>query len=124
MSKALTETQAMNKTYRFGKILALDFYATSAAIIIWTAISRSSAAKRRLKDILNDEEFDTVGDFAALSPHITHKPKPSEKPVRKFTEAIQPLLASPITSVKPRGESYSEAISAENNSEPQLGIGS
>lgn len=46
MSKALSTAQAGNKLYRFGKIVALDFYATSAAIVVWNFISRSSAKKR------------------------------------------------------------------------------
>jgi hypothetical protein len=36
-----------NRTYRFGKILALDIYATTAAILIWNAISKISAKKRQ-----------------------------------------------------------------------------
>ncbi len=38
-----------NKTYRFGRILALDIYATTAGLIIWNAISRLSANKRQRK---------------------------------------------------------------------------
>lgn len=36
-----------DKWYRFGKICALDVYATSAAIAIWTFISRISARKKQ-----------------------------------------------------------------------------
>jgi hypothetical protein len=49
MAVELTEEQLKNRTYRFGKIIALDLYATSAAIIIWNTISRLSAKKRAHK---------------------------------------------------------------------------
>lgn len=49
MTDVLPEALAANKTYRFGKILALDIYATTAAIAIWTAISRVSAIARGRK---------------------------------------------------------------------------
>ncbi len=38
-----------NKSFRFGKILALDIYATTAAIALWTAISKFSAIVRGKK---------------------------------------------------------------------------
>jgi hypothetical protein len=46
ITKQLTKAQSSNKTYRYGRIIALDFFATSAAIIIWNAVSRMSAKKR------------------------------------------------------------------------------
>jgi hypothetical protein len=49
VAQALTAAQDANKTYRFGKILALDLFATSAALIVWNAVSRVSAQKRQDK---------------------------------------------------------------------------
>ena len=46
VSKELTELQKANKAYRFGKVLALDLYATTAGIIIWNFSSRWLAKKR------------------------------------------------------------------------------
>ncbi len=46
MTQELTAEMTKNKSYRFGKILALDIYATTAAIMIWNAISHLSAKNR------------------------------------------------------------------------------
>lgn len=64
LAQKLTKEQSTNKIYRTGKILALDFYATSAAIIIWTAISRLSAKKRYDKD--HDEYASKIGQISGL----------------------------------------------------------
>lgn len=46
---ALSKAQDASKMYRFGKILALDMYATSAALLVWNFVSRLSAEKRQAK---------------------------------------------------------------------------
>jgi len=43
--KALSE----HKMHRVGKIIALDFFATTAAILIWNVVSRHSAKKREIR---------------------------------------------------------------------------
>jgi hypothetical protein len=50
LSKPLSEVQRSNKMYRFGKVLALDLYATTAGILIWNFFSRKSAMKRSEKE--------------------------------------------------------------------------
>lgn len=85
VAKELTEIQKANKTYRFGKVLALDLYATTAAIIIWNTFSRMSAKKRTLKEQLEANqkiptEYDLRPDAkTALEgnvPQIQHPPEP------------------------------------------------
>jgi hypothetical protein len=44
------------KPYRYGKILALDVFATTAALAIWTSISKLSAILRKKKNIVEHEE--------------------------------------------------------------------
>ncbi len=46
MEQPLNPAQSSNSAYRFSKILALDLYATSAALIIWNFVSRLSASLR------------------------------------------------------------------------------
>jgi hypothetical protein len=46
LSTALDATQAQNKAYRFGRMLALDVFAASAALLIWNVVSRFSAKSR------------------------------------------------------------------------------
>ena len=46
IAKELTEVQKANKTYRFSKILALDIFTTTSAIMIWNSVSRFLAKKR------------------------------------------------------------------------------
>ncbi len=46
MTQALTETQAAHRGYRLGRMVALDVFAASAALIIWNVIARASAKAR------------------------------------------------------------------------------
>lgn len=60
VANKLTEPQKAHGLYRFGKVLALDLYATTAAIIIWNVFSRKSAKKRHEKHLaLRAEDIDT-----------------------------------------------------------------
>lgn len=45
-----------NNTYRFGKILALDIYATAAALLIWISTSKFFAMMRSKKSLKNTAE--------------------------------------------------------------------
>jgi len=54
--KKLAEAQEKNKLYRFGKVIALDLYITTAMLILWSAISRKSAKKRDEKNKLANEQ--------------------------------------------------------------------
>jgi hypothetical protein len=54
IAERLNNPAVTNKTYKFGRILALDIYATTAAILIWNAISRFSANKRKKHDATHD----------------------------------------------------------------------
>lgn len=52
ITEKLTAELAGNSAYKFSKILALDLYATSAGIAIWSFISRLSAKNRSKSDHL------------------------------------------------------------------------
>ena len=48
-----------NKAYRFGKIMALDIYATAASLVVWDVISRISAKKRHQQDPRHTQPVET-----------------------------------------------------------------
>lgn len=89
--KELNEVQKANKMYRFGKVIALDLYITSATLILWSAISRGSAKKRHAKP---------KEEHAAVNAHLAEKspgPQPQEAAApaasheeRHFTDTIKP----------------------------------
>ena len=65
----LSKELAANKTYRFGKILALDIYATTAAIALWTIISRFSALSRgrKTRELKEEREAFAAGRQSAIA---------------------------------------------------------
>lgn len=90
ITQALTDVQKQNKTYRVGRIVALDLFATSAAIVIWNAVSRMSAKRRhaRIEKDLYDIPVRDIVD--SLSHHDS-----SETPVTTIPKApkIEPRVA-------------------------------
>jgi hypothetical protein len=108
LTKELLEEQKKNKMYRFGRIVALDFFATSTAIVLWNAISRGSARKRaRVEKALYD-----VPDL-----HSFVDPIPEEQPQASQAAAI-PVAETTAIPVKPRiepklAEGYVKMTSAE-----------
>jgi hypothetical protein len=50
LKQELTDKQKLNKTHRLGELLAIDFIATSAGLIVWNIASRRSARKRQQKE--------------------------------------------------------------------------
>jgi len=107
VTKALTAAQDANKTYRFGKILALDFYATSAAIILWTAISRSSAQKRQEKN------GHAEPDESAIPPVMLPLVAQSATVPRQYAQAIAPRE-------KPVPSSFMDRAAGQQASEMEL----
>ncbi len=102
-----------NGVYRFGKVAALDLFATSAAIVVWNIISRLSAKKRVDKQRHADEIAASAADAAnkdhtaaatdtmmassaAESELVTHRQKqhPAEG---LFTNRIQQSATSGIS---------------------------
>jgi len=60
-----------NNAYRFGKILALDIFATTAAIAIWNSVSKFSAMMRRKKGTYaHDVAADVARDELAVKKGI------------------------------------------------------
>lgn len=104
VSQELSVLQDANKTYRFGKIAALDVYATTAAIFIWNAISRMSAKKQqeRNRTAAQAENHDAASADAAVSaPDATGDKSCDACPVKKTT-----------------GISHAEALMAQRQAEP------
>ncbi len=56
-----------NGAYRFGKVAALDIFATSAAIVVWNIVSRFSAKKRVDKESSMDKPLITADSSANWS---------------------------------------------------------
>jgi hypothetical protein len=73
MSEALPEALAANKTYRFGKILALDIYATTAAIAIWNASAKFSAIMRgrKTRELREEKEAFAAGRQSVIAEEAT-----------------------------------------------------
>lgn len=61
----LPSSLARNSTYRFGKILALDFFATAISIMTWDFISKVSAKKRREEHLETLRELQSTGVLPA-----------------------------------------------------------
>ena len=91
LKSPLQEGLEEHNAYRFGKIVALDFFATSAAILIWNAISRSSAKKRMAHHALRDE---------AHAQEIGHPPIALPQPAA----AEDPTLREPAKDTAPSRE--------------------
>lgn len=68
LHQKLTSAQEASKTYRFGKMVALDVFATSAAILIWNTVSRLSAKQRHEKNIANGQLPPISGSEAVNEP--------------------------------------------------------
>ncbi len=89
LSQKIPEELAKNKSYRFGKILALDIYATTAAIMIWNAISHLSAKHRHADQSPgNHHPAGHSGMQDALSAD-----SPDTNPESNFTDRISPIAA-------------------------------
>ncbi|MDX2113454.1 MAG: hypothetical protein SFW63_06975 [Alphaproteobacteria bacterium] len=73
-----------NGVYRFGKVAALDLFATSAAIIVWNTISRFSAKKRMDK---------------MHASHASSEPKTNEAPQNAIlNDSCEPAPKRPFSS--------------------------
>lgn len=93
IKQQLSEVQKANKHYRFGKVLALDIFATTAAILIWNSYSRFSAKKRTLKEQIIDDHDDPLQfKLPRLddAPAVITEP---EKPAAKHSEKHKPAAA-------------------------------
>jgi hypothetical protein len=98
---------AENKAYRFGKILAIDIYATAAAIIIWNVFSEFSARSRHNKQ---------KEAAAKLAPETTIAQ----------TQVEESLITPNHTAmIKPRATQHADAITIQRDmaetQSPQLG---
>lgn len=82
-----------NKLYKFGKITALDFYATNAGIIIWSFISRFSAKRRLAKEGQNSAN----GNQAIVDTETKEAFGMDTTAERKYTETIKSRVDNALT---------------------------
>jgi hypothetical protein len=89
--KELIEHPPANKPYQFGKILALDIFATTAAIAIWTAVSKFSAILRNRRGVVAEEAGmdeiarHTAGKSAAATSDATASAAGAAEPDEKVS---------------------------------------
>lgn len=84
----MTNPTATNRTYKFGRILALDIYATTMAIMIWNAISKTTAAKRiKSNDIPDELEYQSIPDHPKNAKNFTDTIKPNARVSQDTPEA-------------------------------------
>lgn len=83
LGTALNEAQQKSKFYRFGRILAIDLFATSTAIVVWNTVSRLSAKHRVQEEKkyhhMHEAEHtasDNAQDHGDLETHYTDKIHP------------------------------------------------
>lgn len=102
----LPEHMASNITYRFGKILALDIYATTAAIAIWNIISAFSAKKRGKKETEKPGAMPSVPDSPAM--------EATAPDTQYYSSRIKPRAKA--VPAKPE-DSYAEMVSNQKSNE-------
>ncbi len=107
ITKELPKELAHNTTYRFGKILALDIFATMVSVLVWNFISAGSAKKRR------KEQIEALRDLqeTALIPPVIASSSPAEtldnsdSKDKSHTKTVQPR---PSPAEKSRTASHAE----------------
>ena len=110
LTQKLSSSQAKNTTYRLGRIVALDVFATSAAIVIWNAVSRFSARKRhrQVEDAMYSAAPDISGnDTVVAQTVIEQSPETSTK-----KEKIMPRAHEGYTKMVNSGETATPGIQA------------
>jgi hypothetical protein len=95
VGQALTEAETKSRTYRFGKILALDIYATAASLLVWTIVSKFSAALRGKKHpsapVENDDPTVNIAQAIATGKEdisIADKESKKDSPASNKTKDI------------------------------------
>ncbi len=121
MSQALTHQQKANKTYRFGKVLAIDLFATTTAIIVWNTVSRLSAKNRVAEEQKAHEELHASYDHkqVPVMPTATQAPQPeTEETKPTHAEKVKPATSKEkLLESKPA--SYSKLISTQQQAAEQ-----
>lgn len=116
ITQPLSEAQEALKTYRFGRLVALDLYITTATLILWTAISRSMARSRHRK-----EKAKQLEAANATMPADVSIPEESEQ--RNFTSAIQPRDIKTDMAAKAKGEgSYADMVARQEMDKAGAGL--
>lgn len=109
------------KLFRYGKIAALDLFATAAAASLLYLTSRFFAKRNpHWHAHLQVPEGKTEAEHAQRKDMETPAPLASE-PARLFTDSIQPQ-GREIAS-KPRGETFAETVTGQKNPAPGLSPG-
>lgn len=113
MSEALTHAQKANKTYRFGKVLAIDLFATSTAIIVWNTVSRLSAKNR----------VEAEAPSAKAASDIQNTDTPASDPTSVTSPTTHAEKTTPCCRkemlLEGRAASYAKLIKSQQNAEQQ-----
>ena len=120
VSEALTDLQSANKTYRFGKILALDFYATTAAVALWTTISKLSAIARGRKEraIEKSAEEKVAVEEAVIKEAVME----TDKPVLTRANALSAQPAPKSFASRTHGKTGYRALAEREPAASHIGI--
>lgn len=119
VTKELTEIQKANTFYRFGKVAALDLYATTMAIIVWNWASRFSAKKRVGREAAKNTPVETTTAVAA-TPVAIPTELAQEDSTQKYVDKIDPQ-DRPAKSVKQKTPdmSYADMVDTQRQSAEQ-----
>lgn len=106
LKEGLTAAEEGNKLYRFGRMLALDVFAASAALLIWNVVSRFSAKSRASHSApaSTPRESATTSasaqdDERALAP-MANASLPSQKLLGSSIEKQEMLAEPPLAALR------------------------
>jgi hypothetical protein len=111
MKQSLTKEQKHNRTYEFGKILAIDVFATSMGLIMWNLFSRNSAKKRHEKKKAANTEAENL-----LNQQKPQTTEAIEKTLEVSNDLEKPSSKKPLNSLKKVEQGYTEMV--KNEPEP------
>lgn len=106
ITERLAKNADTSKTYKFGRILALDIYATTAAILIWNAISKFSAGKRSRKKSQAEEPAP-----------VPAAPPAEQTPCHGPACAVQKALGG-----RGKYDSYAGMVTSEKEASHMMGV--
>ncbi len=113
IAERLNNNNVTNKSYKFGRMFVLDVFATTASLIIWGAVSKHSANKRK------KQALETI---AALNGNELLPSSPEqESDKRDFTDSIQPREVKTELAAKAKGDdSYAAMVGKQETGKNEV----
>ncbi|MGE0754545.1 MAG: hypothetical protein AB7L92_05235 [Alphaproteobacteria bacterium] len=108
MNKALDAVQRKNKVYRFGKVLAIDLFATSTAIVVWNTVSRLSAKNRA-----NGHHPDPSHPVTQNSVDTAPQPDAERQPDRYTDKLESKTVQTQYLGKKVQAQPYADRVSKQ-----------